>query len=218
MGRWTCLWMLSAGVAAALVTGCTVTFAPPALSPVPQPAITVKVELPVSPASPPSEIAVAPSVASRSSTTTPRPVATGTSIETQAELSNFVSPSGRILCAMTRSRAWCTFPDGMDRNGIPAAEQICPGGAVGSVEISPAGLTFLCGDPGPWAEPGTKTTLWADGYDVGIANGMVRLPYGWTLSTPRASCSSAENGVTCINVTTGEGFRVARAGVTRVRV
>ncbi|QIK72657.1 hypothetical protein G7070_10730 [Propioniciclava coleopterorum] len=143
------------------------------------------------------------------------------SIEVEAAVSRFASPTHRILCEVARDRAACTLPLGMNRIGVPSPERVCPGGVgtVSRVEISPTGMTFRCGTVfGPWAEPATSSTRWADGLDVGLTGGMVTLPDGWTLAAPRVYCSSADAGVTCIHIPTGEGFRVAPAGVTRVHV
>lgn len=142
-------------------------------------------------------------------------------IEAEAAVSRFASPAHRILCEVARDRAACTLPLGMNRIGVPSPKRVCPGGVgvVSRVEVTPAGMAFRCGTVfGPWAEPATPSTRWADGLDVGLTGGMVTLPDGWTLAAPRVYCSSVDAGVTCIHIPTGEGFRVAQAGVTRVHV
>ena len=109
----------------------------------------------------------------------------------------------------------------MDRSRLPSAEKACApdSGPVGSVEVSPTGVNFHCGDVGAIGAPrGRDETRWADGYEgPGLVNGSVMLPYGWNLISSTVACNSAENGVTCVHASAGEGFRVARAGVTVVR-
>lgn len=220
--RYPIVWVLVVGSVAALVTGCTLNIEVPTRTAASQPAMTITPTVVSSVTSSPSESPSSPAAPSQTSarTHTPVPAPIDTSIETLEEYSEFVSPSGRIFCGMTRNRAWCTFPDGMDRSSIPPATEVCApdSGPVGSVEVSPTGVNFHCGDVGAiGAPPNRPETRWADGHNFSLVNGMVTLPYGWTLAAPRVYCVSAENGVTCVHVTTEEGFRVARAGVTQVR-
>ena len=42
---------------------------------------------------------------------------------------------------------------------------------------------------------------------------LATLPYGRSLRHGNYACRSETNGVTCVNVRTGRGFRMARAGV-----
>lgn len=220
--RYHMLGALVASSVAASVTGCTVNIQVPTRSDASQPtmASTPTAVSSVTPSRPASTASHAPPSQASTTTVTPVPTSIDTSIYTLEEYSEFTSPSGRISCVITRNRAWCTFPDGMDRSNIPHAAEVCApdSGPVGSVEVSPTGVSFNCGDVGAiGAPPNRPETRWADSHDFDLVNGMVTLPYGWTLATPRVFCTSAENGVACLHVTTEDGFRVARAGVTKVR-
>ncbi|WP_040159505.1 hypothetical protein [Nigerium massiliense] len=194
MKRQTVRWAVLGAGLTMMLAGCAGTTA----SPREQPTVTVTVESSPSPTmtagrtSEPAASGSATKRASRAEAGTTVPIGT-------EEEADFVSPSGRIWCGITRNRGWCMFPDGMDRTGMPSGKQECREsfGDYQIVEVSPEGVTFQCGgDPGYWAEPGGVGTRWAEGRDVPIVDSMVSLPYGWTLASPRVLCTSARNGVT----------------------
>lgn len=220
MRRFGLVRMLLAGSTAVLTVGCTINFVQPAPAEAPSPPATIGIVTSTATA---SSSAHSPSPRpATSSPSAPAPQAPmHKSIDTLDKYSEFVSPFGRIACAIMADRAWCTFPEGMDRSRLPSAEKACApdSGPVGSVEVSPTGVNFHCGDVGAIGAPrGRDETRWADGYEgPGLVNGSVMLPYGWNLISSTVACNSAENGVTCVHASAGEGFRVARAGVTVVR-
>lgn len=139
-----------------------------------------------------------------------------------AGYASFASPSGKIWCAFYDTGASCNFPPDYAAT-IPSTDQVCPDDPlnVTGVEVTSAGAAYFCsGDSGSNpvlnTDDPTSTAWWTK---TGWASVKVKgqklaiLPYGKSLVAGDFVCASAKTGVTCGSLTTGKGFRMARAGV-----
>lgn len=180
----------------------TETVLPPAPEPTPeqpaQPTVTVTHVQPV-------QQAPAPAPA-------PRQVGTG--------YATFASPTGRIRCGIDSESASCTFPPGMNTKGVPNSDRQCHPLSLKGVSVTSSGRGWVCsGDMVHDPSPGAFGTDWVSTQRSGRSQsgGYVSLPYGTSISRGNFTCRSEQNGVACTYGPTGVGFRVALAGVTRIR-
>lgn len=162
---------------------------------------------------------------SPSGTPSPSPSASAPSPQVGARdvsafpIADFASPSGRIWCGLHGDKALCHFPFEF-AGSVPANDDVCPGAGidVAGVEVSSVGSDYFCsGDPLAHPTAGSSQVRWHRGTGFGTVSyesqRLAVLPYGRSLRHGRYACRSERNGVTCVDVRTGRGFRVARAGV-----
>lgn len=136
---------------------------------------------------------------------------------------HFASPSGRIWCAVYADNALCHFPRGMDTAAVPPSDQVCPGEELDVTGVSvdaTNGAEYFCSG-GVEALPRTNSDYvkwWKDAGNLPSVKydgqKLAALPYGKKLRKGDYVCLSEKIGVTCGDVATGKGFRVALAGVT----
>lgn len=197
-----------------LLAGCTPA---PAWSPGP---IVVESATPTgaTPTASPSESGT-PS-ATPSSTAPTVPSVSGAINANAYESAHFASPTGRIWCAIYADNALCHFPFGMDMSKVPPSEEVCPGADLDVTGVSVISTADYFCSGGAEALPQTNGMYvgWWKGkglpsvtYD---GQKMAVLPYGRALRKGNYVCASEKVGVTCANTKTGNGFRVALAGVT----
>lgn len=131
-------------------------------------------------------------VAPPASTASPSPDAAPTGIEA------FATQTRNIACTMREGGVTCTIAS---KTFVPPGAEACSGTIGHVVEASADGIEVPCVDgpaPGPAAE------------DVPV------LEYGSTSAVGGWTCTSATNGVTCVDDATGAGFRLARAELVEV--
>jgi len=116
----------------------------------------------------------------------------------------FSSPSGNIKCALR--------PGG----GGDGLNAVCE---VTDRAFPPDPRPAACPSPYPWAEQ--FMTITSTGASAGACVGDVLvphesnvLPYGASLTNGDLTCSSAEDGMTCTDTATGNGFTVSKASFT----
>lgn len=172
---------------------------------------------------------VTPGTASPSTTvTTPAkptvPDAAGAIDVSTYESAHFASPTGRIWCALAGDWALCHFPRDMNMSKVPKPSKVCPGAGIDvtGVGVTTKGVDYFCSG-GAEALPqtnGSYTGWWkSTGYPSVNYDGqkMATLPYGRKLVHGELICLSEQSGITCGNTTTGEGFKISRAGVIFIK-
>lgn len=116
-----------------------------------------------------------------------------------AEATVVASPTGNITCAIVPGGVRCEIASLAEE---PAVAEGCEGTVGHVVELTSAGVSTPC-------VPTDETPAPA-GPDVAV------LPYGETSEVNNFVCESTETGMRCTDSTTGDGFVLARAGVTTV--
>lgn len=114
-----------------------------------------------------------------------------------AEATVVASPSGNITCAVVPGGVRCAIAE---LDAEPAVVEGCEGTVGHVVELTSAGVSTPC-------VPADETPAPA-GPDVAV------LGYGETSEVNNFVCESTETGMRCTDTTTGDGFVLARAGVT----
>ena len=139
----------------------------------------------------------------------------------------FSSPSGRIVCSLDDTSAYCYLPPGF-RGKTPSPGRVCgdPDFVVNAVYVEGRKADWMCfNDVSFWP---SRDREWSDmvewhsstGFpwvNSGFGDGkqkLASLPYGWTLRHKGASCSSNNDGVRCWIHKTGRKFHVRLAGAT----
>lgn len=213
--------LLTVACVLALCTGCGVAQDRTTSAPVSPSAVASGT--PASPAGSSSSAAPASSTPSAAAVSS-APVDPAGAIDASAHQdADFASPSGRIQCHLDTSMALCIFPVGMNRTGVPDAKSYCPEAYANGFEVNTvvlrASIGWACTED-PWAlpYPGIDRTKWADGGSYPTVSGpgwtFVTLPYGMKLRHSDFVCDSETDGVTCANLATGVGFKIALEGVT----
>ena len=107
----------------------------------------------------------------------------------------FRLPSGNIACDLAEQGVTCTVASA---TFTPPPVEGCTGTVGHTVVLDANGVAVPC----------------VDGPPPGVAGDDVpTLSYGATSTVGRYSCTSATDGVTCRDTTTGAGFRLARASL-----
>ena len=125
--------------------------------------------------------------------TTPEPTAPAEP-ETPQNLTDFVLPSGNIVCTMSETAATCTILEFSYEP--PPPPEGCPGPVGSTLTVNAEGAGFVC----PQAEP------------VPAAETTPVLEYGEGSTLGDITCLSSQNGVFCRHDPSGAGFSLARAG------
>lgn len=148
---------------------------------------------PSEPTSSSSSSSTTPGAASSDEATpTPTPSAT-----LGADAKQVASPSGNITCTLSPEGAECAIAS---LAAEPAAADGCQGVSGYVVRLSTSGVSTPCVTDKP-----------------GKASAAVPvLEYGDAVSVNNFECVSTEAGMKCSNTNTGQGFTLARAGVTRL--
>lgn len=219
------LCLVAAGVTGCvLLVGCTPTVEAPPIRTTPAAASATPVPATTSVPASATPVPATTSAAASASSAAGRTFPDASGAIAVADTSGFVSPSGRILCGMYSSGVICTFPQGMNRDGVPSGTTVCPESYpdfdVNSMELSTTATYRCSGDPPAWPSVGSDDAAWSVGRGFpSIAVGgdrFLTLPYGQKLKFGRYLCNSETTGVTCVNLTSRMGFRVALAGVVMV--
>lgn len=142
----------------------------------------------------------APDAAPGATATAPQPAATAspTADAEPTGVEAFATQTRNIACTMREGGVSCTIAS---KTFVPPGAETCSGTIGHVVEASADGVEVPCVDgpaPGPAAG------------DVPV------LDYGSTSAVGGWTCSSATNGVTCVEDATGKGFRLARAELVEV--
>lgn len=114
-----------------------------------------------------------------------------------AEATVVASPTGNITCAIVPGGVRCAIAE---LAAAPAVVEGCEGTVGHVVELTSAGISTPC-------VPADETPAPA-GPDVAV------LAYGQTSEVNNFVCESTETGMRCSDTTTGDGFVLARAGVS----
>jgi len=135
-------------------------------------------------------------------------------------MADFTSPSGGIWCGLAADYALCHIPFDGFKGKVPTTKQICPKEEldVTGVHVTRQGSRWFCsGDPSTMPVKGSPQVSWQKGTGFPFVKyqgqTMATLPYGQALRHGTYLCRSERTGVTCANLKTGRGFRVARAGI-----
>ena len=135
-------------------------------------------------------------------------------------MADFTSPSGGIWCGLAADYALCHIPFDGFKGKVPTTKQICPKEEldVTGVHVTRQGSRWFCsGDPSTMPVKGSPQVSWQKGTGFPFVKyqgqTMATLPYGQALRHGNYLCRSERTGVTCANLKTGRGFRVARAGI-----
>ena len=114
-----------------------------------------------------------------------------------ADAKQVASPSGNITCTLTPEGAECAIAS---LAAEPVAADGCEGVSGYVVALSTSGVSTPCVTDKP-----------------GKASAAVPvLEYGDAVSVNNFECVSTEAGMKCSNTNTGQGFTLARAGITRL--
>lgn len=145
-------------------------------------------------------------------------------------VSFFAAPGGSYICFIGTGGAGCQVWYSKPANE-PTADEVCKGDrepvsgpqllgsepAAWVCRSDPMALPFLRGEKAnrknkalAWWDPTFGTSASGRGED---AQRLAVLPDGKTLVAGDFRCTSTENGATCENTSTGEGFRATRAKV-----
>jgi hypothetical protein len=108
-------------------------------------------------------------------------------------------PSGNISCVVSVNGAKCSIAS---ITYDPPAVEGCSGRTGHVILLSRNGVAFLC-------ERGRAPKV------VEAGPGVQTLSYGGSVTVGDYTCTSATNGATCVDGS-GRGFRLARAGWTRI--
>ncbi|MBB2924939.1 hypothetical protein [Cellulomonas cellasea] len=139
-----------------------------------------------------SDVDPAPSASLSGQASTPTPTATG------AGLASFTTQLRNIACTMSDEGVTCTIAD---KTFVPPGAEACTG-TIGHVVVAGAeGVDTPCVD-GPAPAKAAP--------DVPV------LEYGSTSTVGGWTCTSATNGVTCVEDASGTGFRLARAELVAI--
>jgi hypothetical protein len=103
----------------------------------------------------------------------------------------FQLPSGNIACDMTTDNVTCTIAD---KTFTAPPDAGCSGDAGHTIVLTANGVAVPC-------VQGPRPTA--------AATAVPTLNYGGTTTVGQYTCTSATNGVTCVNGM-GKGFRLAR--------
>jgi len=168
----------------------------------------------------PGTVSASPTASAPAKPTVPDP-AGALDVSTYGESAHFASPTGRIWCALADEWALCHFPRDMNMGKVPKPSKVCPGAGIDvtGVSVTTKSVDYFCSG-GAEALPQTKgeyTSWWKPtGYPSVTYDGqkMATLPYGRKLVHGTLICLSEKSGITCGNTTTGDGFKISRAGVT----
>lgn len=114
-----------------------------------------------------------------------------------ADAKQVASPSGNITCTLTPEGAECAIAT---LAAEPVAADGCEGVTGYVVSLSTSGVSTPCVSDKP-AKAAAEVPV---------------LAYGDTVAVNNFECESTEAGMTCSNTNTGQGFTLARAGVTRL--
>jgi len=106
----------------------------------------------------------------------------------------FSSPSGNIVCVLGDAYATC----GITEHDWTLPEQDC-----GEVSWVPEYIGV--------SDRGVEKGMCVGGIEAPVEARV--LPYGSSLTVNGIACTSAESGVTCTHVATGQGFRLSRSAV-----
>lgn len=128
---------------------------------------------------------------------------------------DFSSPSGTIWCRLSDDGAFCKLPAKHEES---AAQNACSGSGAKGVRISTDVPVWVCNIDVNWLPMiNAKSTTWHDGTGFGsVQSGewaLARLPYGKSLVHGDYLCASKQDGMTCVNRSSGSGYRVSRSGV-----
>lgn len=138
------------------------------------------------------------------------------------ELAAFSSPSGVVWCAIEDGRASCAFASGIPPGTKPDREEACPGEpdfGVGGVWVDTEVRWACSGGVLVWPQAETFGSEWASEFAAGralVGEGgaeFVTLPYGETVSNDDISCTSRQEGITCVNTRTGAGVTVSETAI-----
>ena len=150
------------------------------------------------------------------------PNASGAVNVTSFGQAHFASPTGRIWCAMDEDGTLCHFPRGMKMTKVPTSDEVCPGEGldVTGVNVSDEVGYFCSGGVESLPQTDGDYTEWwrSRGWPSVNYDGwtLATLPYGKKLRLGDFVCESQNVGITCGNPMTGQGFRVALAGVSLI--
>lgn len=112
------------------------------------------------------------------------------------EAKQVASPSGNITCTLSPGGAECAIASLASE---PAAAEDCDGVAGYVVALDTSGVSTPCAPEKP-----------------GKANAAIPvLAYGEAATVNNFECVSTEAGMKCSDTNTGQGFTLARAGITR---
>ena len=136
----------------------------------------------------PSADATSPDEDTPSPSQTPDPL--------DADAKQVASPTGNITCTLSPEGAECAIAS---LAAEPAATDGCEGSVGYVVTLGTSGVDTPCVTDQP-SEAGA---------DVPV------LGYGDAVAVNNFECVSTESGMKCSNTNTGQGFTLARAGVTR---
>lgn len=128
---------------------------------------------------------------------------------------DFSSPSGTIWCRLSDDGGFCKLPD---KHEDTAAKNACSGSGAKGVRVSTDAPVWVCNINADWRPMiNAKSTIWHDGTRFGsVRSGeweLARLPYGKSLVHGDYVCASKQDGITCVNRSSGVGYRVSRSGV-----
>ncbi len=109
---------------------------------------------------------------------------------------SFASPSGNIACTMSADGATCTIANFTYAPPVVAG---CTGTVGHVIVLNADGVAVQCVDgPAPAVAPAETPVL----------------EYGHSSAVGPYTCTSATDGVTCVETASGTGFRLARASLT----
>ncbi len=109
---------------------------------------------------------------------------------------SFASPSGNIACTMSADGATCTIAN---FTYAPPTVAGCTGTVGHVIVLNADGVAAQCVDgPAPAVAPAETPVL----------------EYGHSSTVGPYTCTSATDGVTCVETASGTGFRLARASLT----
>lgn len=112
------------------------------------------------------------------------------------EESSFSSPSGNIFCTMTTEQVSCGIGT---ISSPPAGPETCTEAGSGHVvTLDAEGVHVPCNDEAPGGASGESEVL----------------DYGSTRTVGDFTCTSASDGMSCVQDSSGTGFRLASAGMT----
>lgn len=116
---------------------------------------------------------------------------------TDPDAKQVASPTGNITCTLSPAGVECAIAS---LAAEPAAVDGCDGTSGYVVTLTTSGVATPCAPSKP-----------------GKADAAVPvLAYGESTSVNNFECVSTESGMTCSNTNTGQGFTLARAGITRL--
>lgn len=161
-----------------------------------------------------------PSSPNPSSTVPSAPPTAGALNVAKFTVVDFASPSGGIWCGMAYDYALCHIPFDGFAGKVPTTKEICPDEQldVTGVNITSEGVAWFCsGDPSTMPDKGSDQVKWHKntGFPFVKYSGhtLATLPYGTSLVRGDLICGSERSGMTCADLSTKHGFRVARSGI-----